>query len=153
MKTRILASYTALLLAAAAPLAAHADAPGEHPGYLHALSDLRAARWMIEHRPGDYAVASNEVAAVQQIDAAIRDIRHAAVDDGKDLDFHPPVSEVPDHAGRLHAADDFLRHARADVTGEEDNPTLHGMQHRSVEHIDGAIRRVDHAIGEATRGI
>ena len=29
-------------------LTANADLPGKHPYYLHALSDLRAARWMLE---------------------------------------------------------------------------------------------------------
>jgi hypothetical protein len=31
---------------------AHAEVPGQHPYYLHALSDLRAGRWMLQHRPG-----------------------------------------------------------------------------------------------------
>src|SRR5260370_4858515 len=33
---------------------------GDHPYYLHALSDLRAARWMIEHRPGNWAQTVDE---------------------------------------------------------------------------------------------
>ncbi|MEH2129414.1 MAG: hypothetical protein V7K86_01855, partial [Nostoc sp.] len=35
---------------------AYADLPGKHPYYLHALTDLRTARWLLEHRPGDAAV-------------------------------------------------------------------------------------------------
>jgi len=34
-------------------LASCLSLPNNHPAYLHALEDLRAARWMIEHRPGD----------------------------------------------------------------------------------------------------
>ena len=43
-----------LLLAGLVPFAALADMPGKHPGYLHALSDLRAARWFL-WRPGGLA--------------------------------------------------------------------------------------------------
>ena len=34
----------------------------EHPAYLHALSDLRAARWLLSHRPGDLRVTVDEEA-------------------------------------------------------------------------------------------
>ena len=53
MKLKILTIFGGLLLL---PLFANADLPGKHPYYLHALSDLRTARWMLEHRPGDAAV-------------------------------------------------------------------------------------------------
>ncbi len=33
-------------------VAAPPPRPAHHPAYLHALSDLRAARWLIAHRPG-----------------------------------------------------------------------------------------------------
>src|SRR5471030_2030420 len=72
---------TSLLLAAALPLAAHADLPGQHPGYLHALSDLRDARWNLEHRPGDGAVSSQEDVAIEEIDQALGDVKNAARED------------------------------------------------------------------------
>ena len=54
---------SALLLSAVTLLVsgwASADLPGKHPYYLHALSDLRSARWMLQHRAGDAAVSANE---------------------------------------------------------------------------------------------
>ena len=45
--------YMAPLVVALAPLAATAVEPGQHPYYLHALSDLRTARVLIEQRGGD----------------------------------------------------------------------------------------------------
>src|SRR6201989_2508146 len=84
---------------------------GPHPYYLHALSDLRAARWMIEHRPGNWQQTVDEVEAVRRIDAAIGEIKKAAIEDGKDLADHPKVDERNDHDGRLHVALDFLRKA------------------------------------------
>src|ERR1700728_3365878 len=86
----ILAGFAILAGCVAAP------PPQRHPAYLHALSDLRAARWLIEHHPGDWAQTSDEVEAVRQIDAAINDIRKAAIDDGKNLGDHPRVDEHPD---------------------------------------------------------
>jgi hypothetical protein len=152
MKKTILVSTAFALLAAVVPLTSRADVPGDHPGYLHALSDLRAARWMINHRPGDYAIARHEGEAIQKIDAAISDIRQAAIDDGKNVDDHMPLDERPDRPGRLHAAADFLRHAHDDIAHEEDNHFAHGLQHRASADIDQAMRQVDMSIKDASRG-
>jgi hypothetical protein len=118
-----------------------------HPAYLHALSDLRAARWLIEHRPGDWQQSVDEVEAVRRIDSAINEIRHAAIDDGKSLAYHPVVDERPDHRGRIHEAIDYLRRARTDVSSGESNAFANGLRDRAIAHIDGAIqaaRRVFH---------
>src|SRR3984893_2596886 len=104
---------------------------GEHPYYLHALSDLRAARWMIEHRPGNWQQTVDEVEAVHRIDAAIGEIKKAAIEDGKNLEDHPPVDERNDHDGRLHVALDFLRKARQDISHDEDNRFAQGLQGRA----------------------
>jgi hypothetical protein len=113
--------------------------PANHPAYLHALSDLRAARWLIEHRPGDWAQSDDEIAAVHQIDAAIGEIKRAALDDGKNINDHPHVDEYPEHRGRIRAALEFLRKARADISHEEDNAFANGLRNRSIGHIDHAI--------------
>ena len=63
----------------ALPLAANADLPGRHPAYLHALTDLRAARWMLQHRPGDVALSTHEDIAITEIDKTIGEIKHAAI--------------------------------------------------------------------------
>lgn len=119
---------------------------GNHPYYLHALSDLRAARWMIEHRPGNWQQTVDEVEAVRRIDAAIGEIKKASIEDGKNLEDHPPVDERPDHSGRLHAALDLLRKARQDISHDEDNRFAEGLQGRAYGHIDGAINAVKKAI-------
>jgi hypothetical protein len=121
------------------------QAPDRHPAYLHALSDLRASRWLIEHRPGDWAQTADESEAVRQIDAAINDIKKAAFDDGKNLNDHPPLDEHPDHRGRIHEALKFMKKARADIAREEDNAYSGGLRNRAIGHIDaaiGAARRV-----------
>jgi hypothetical protein len=136
----------ALLIAAVLPLAAHADSPGKHPGYLHALTDLRDARWNLEHRPGDAAVSGQEDVAITEIDRAIAEAKRAAIDDGKDLHDHPHEDAKLDHPGRLHHALELLHKAHKDVAEEEDNPESRELRHRVLEHIDGATRATEHAI-------
>jgi hypothetical protein len=123
------------------PPARAVEAPSRHPAYLHALSNLRAARWLIEHRPpGDAAQSQEEQEAVRQIDAALSEIRKAAIDDGKNLNDHPPADEHADHRGRLHQVLDLLRNARAEISREEDNDFANGLRDRAIGHIDQAIR-------------
>lgn len=119
---------------------------GEHPAYLHALSDLRAARWMLEHRPGNWKQTNDEMEAVSRIDKAIGEIKKASIDDGKDVSWHPQVDEKPDRPGRLHAAADYLRKAREDVNKEEDNNFAKGLKHRALDHIEAALAATEKAI-------
>jgi hypothetical protein len=127
--------------------AAPAHPPERHPAYLHALSDLRASRWMIEHRTGDWAQTVDEVQAVREIDAAIGELKRAAYDDGKNPNDRPPVDEYPDHRGRIHAAIDYLKKARSDIAREEDNQYADHLRDHALGHIDAALnatRRVFH---------
>jgi hypothetical protein len=138
-----------LLLLIALPLAANADLPGKHPYYLHALSDLRSARWMLEHRPGDPAVSANEDVSVAEIDKAIGEIKRAAIDDGKNIQDHPAVDLPNDRPGRLHRALDLLRKVHADLNREEDDPMTRGLKDRALHHVDEAIHATERAIGDA----
>jgi hypothetical protein len=141
-------SALALILAAAPFAASHADVPGKHPAYLHALTDLRSARWMLSHRPGDAAVSEHEQRAVQQIEAAISDIKQAAIDDGKNLNDHPQADVPADGPGRLHNAQALLQKVHSDIAREEDDPATRDLKHRSLEHINDALHETDLAIGD-----
>jgi hypothetical protein len=149
MNLKTLSLFSGLLLL---PLLANADLPGRHPAYLHALSDLRTARWMLEHRPGSAAVSGNEDLAIGEIDAAIHEIKHAAIDDGKNLNDHPNVDVPGDHPGHLHKALELLRKVHSDVAREEDDPATRGLRDRAVGHIDGAIHATERALGDAKSG-
>src|SRR5580658_7324054 len=137
---------SALMVLMFAPFATNADTPGKHPYYLHALTDLRAARWLLEHRPGDARVSGHEDEAIGAVDAAINEIKHAAIDDGKDIHDHPGVDAPAEYGGRLHRASEILHKTRNDVAREEDDPALRGLRNRAVGHIDEAIRQTDRAI-------
>jgi hypothetical protein len=142
-----------VLLAAIIPLGAMADLPGKHPFYLHALTDLRSSRWLIEHRPGDAAVSGDEDVAITRIDDAINEIRRAAIDDGKDIKDHPPVDANLDRKGRLHRAEDLLKKVHSDIAREEDDPLTKGLRDRAVHHVDEALHATAKAIHDAEKGI
>ena len=141
----MLGGLVTLMLAAGV---AYADLPGKHPYYLHALSDLRAARWMLEHRPGNAAVSAQEDVAIVEIDKAIGEIKHAAIDDGKDIHDHPTVDVPNDRHGRLHKAQELLRKVRSDVAREEDDPMTRGLRDRAVVHLDNALHATDGALAD-----
>ena len=123
-----------------------------HPFYAHALSDLRAARWLVSHRPGNPAVNYNENVALEAINAAIGDVRKAAFYDDKDPDDTPPPDLPGDRAGRLHRADELLRRAHGDIAKEEDNGAARGLRNRAIQHVDDALRAVDSAIRDVAAG-
>lgn len=113
--------------------------PGKHPAYLHALTDLRTARWFLYHQPGDAKVYAEEDVGIREIDAAIGEIKRAAIDDGKDLNDHPNV-DTREHGSRLLKAIETLEKARNDIAREEDNPEVRGLRNRALEHLERAIR-------------
>jgi hypothetical protein len=125
------------------PFAANAQTlPGKHPGYLHSLTDLRASRWFLYHQPGDSAVSGDEDVAITEIDAAISEIKHAAIDDGKDLNDHPKV-DIKEHGSRLLKAIETLKKAHFDIDQEEDNPDVRALRHSALAHIDKAVNAAD----------
>ena len=152
MRMKSASMLSGLLLLLALPLAANADLPGKHPYYLHALSDLRTARWMLEHRPGDAAVSGQEDVAITEIDKTIGEIRKAAIDDGKDIHDHPKVDVPNDHPGRLHKSLELLRKVHSDVAREEDDPMTKGLRDRAIHHLDEAIRANEQAIRDVEKG-
>jgi hypothetical protein len=120
-------------------------AQAEHPAYLHALSNLRAARWMIEHHSGNWNTTVDEFEAIKRIDKAISEIKKAAIDDGKNTKDHPKASEINEHAGRLTKALEYLRNAHADIEKEEDNEFAKGLRKKALDHINEAINLTEKA--------
>ena len=136
-----------MLILAVAMMSSVSTFAADHPAYLKALADLRAARWLIDHRPAaDWKQSADEAAAVREIDAAINEIKKAAIDDHKDVNDHAGVQEVPDRQGRLRKASELLKKTRADISQREDDRFAQGLRARAFQHIDEAIRAVDRAI-------
>ncbi|MFZ6760981.1 hypothetical protein ACO0K9_27570 [Undibacterium sp. Ji50W] len=142
-----------LAFAGMVPFAAMAQQlPGKHPAYLHALTDLRTARWFLYHQAGDSKVYANEDIGITEIDAAIAEIKKAAIDDGKDINDHKNV-DVKEHGSRLLKSIETLKKARADISQEEDNPEVRGLRDRARVHIDRAINAAEKAHAEWLRNM
>ncbi len=148
MKT---ARHCALLLFVVAACAAltFADEPGRHPAYLHALTDLRHARAHLERGTWSGRMDREEDHAIEEIDKAIAEIKHASIDDGKNLNDHPPVDAHIDRRGRYHRALELLDKAHNDIAREEDDPSVRGLRDRALRHIDEAHHIVDRLVQQA----
>ncbi len=125
---------------------AAADTPGAHPAYLRALTDLRHARAHLERMTPNARVDANEQRAIEEIDAAIREVKEAAIDDGKPLGAHPPVDAGMDRPGRLRRAMELLDQAHNDIDQHESDAFARGLKHRALHHIDEARKDVHRAI-------
>ena len=126
----------------------YAQGQTKHPEYLHALSDLRAARgWLTALGPNN--VMGREMDAVSHIDEAIGALKRASFDDGKNLDQHPPIDAKIRHKGRLHKALALLEAAHRDITQVEDNDAAKGWRRGAVKHVDDAIKADKQAIKDA----
>lgn len=142
----------ALALPLLASTLAIADEAGRHPHYIHALSDLRAAQWQIDHRrPEDGEVREDEQVASDEVSIAIRSVTDAAYREGKDLGFQPPPDAPLAYGGRLRAAIDLLRAARNDLAMPEDDQIARGQQHAAFLRIDAALHAAQRAIGATER--
>ena len=90
-----------------------------HLGYLHAISDLRYARallWREDWRD----VMRDQRAAIEEIDHAIAEAKRAAIDDGKNIDDHPPLDVHLGWEGRFRKAAELLDSALRDLSFGED---------------------------------
>ncbi|WP_263380730.1 hypothetical protein [Granulicella paludicola] len=119
--------------------------PGPHPAYLHALSDLRAARHYLNDGWSWGAVRHEDDAAVHEIDAAINEIKHAAIDDGKGLNDPFPIDEHLAPRDRFGKANELLFKAMHDLDRAEDVPQSRGLRDRAMMHISQAHQTVDAA--------
>ena len=90
--------------------------------------------------------AWDENVAIREIDAAIHELKQAAIDDGKDLNDHPPVDMHLDWPGRLHHTLSLLQSARSDCEQEEDNAFAGGLRGRALQHINVAFAFVEKGI-------
>lgn len=123
--------------------------PGPRPAYLHALSDLRMARAYLADGWAWEPVRREDAHAIREIDAAIREIKLAAIDDGKNLSDHPPIDTHLDWQNRFARANALLAGAHHDLEHAEDVPSARGLRDRALLHVDEAHHTVDNAFQTA----
>lgn len=140
---RILKSLgaAACALMALAVFAAATPAQAQEPHYLHALSDLRTARDYIQFDQGQFNGERRH--AVEEINKAIAEIKHAAWDDGKNTQFAPPAQGVTTGWAPIHHANEWLARAKGDVAQGVDTPQNQGLRDRALFHITEAVHILD----------
>lgn len=149
MKAVRWAGGLALAVLVSACAAPHPAPAQEHPHYLHALSDLRLARALLD-RQQEWNVMHDQQVAMNEITGAINEIKRASIDDHKDLYDHPPIDTRLDHRGRLHHAMELLDSADRDLHAEEDNYKALGWRDAAIHHVNEA-RVAVHAAMEDKR--
>jgi len=140
-KMILMATFAVLLMSAFAA----ADTPGAHPAYLHALTDLRHARAHLDRMTPNERVDADEQRAINEIDAAIGEVKEAAIDDGKPLSDHPPVDARWGRPDRLRRAMELLDKAHDDIDQHESDGWARGLKHRALHHIDEARKAIHDA--------
>ena len=123
-----------------------ANAQGQHPYCLQALSKVKAARWLLLQHIDGKAMTHNEKEALRQINVVIREINEASIDDGKGPNDHPTVPEGRDGNANLQQCIKFLKKAKNDLLHEDDSQFAGGLRDRSVRNCDEAIKFVEQAM-------
>jgi hypothetical protein len=128
----------ALALSGLVLLAPATSAHAQEPAYLHALSDLRSARAYLQYddRPDHAGLRAH---AIEQIDKAIKDVKIAAVDDGKSTWHTPPPQSGGSEGWPIHSAYKLLNEAKEDVSRGHDQPANQGLRERASQHISEAL--------------
>jgi hypothetical protein len=127
---------------------ARADAPGEHPHFLHAIADLREARGILRQNDRGYGqIARRQRAAIDDIGKAIGFARTGAVDDGKSPNDDIASAHHLGRQARLKAALNLLHDAENEMAAshEADADSTHSLGDAAKATGDAA-HEVDKAI-------
>ena len=133
-----------ILLVMATVVPALADAPGAHPAYLHARSNLRVAERIMMSIREEPNVMNDLRAASERVHQAIRMIDEAAVIDRKDIIDNPPTDTYPDRRGRYRAIYQMLEGAKRDLSQAEANLSAVGWRNAAIGKVneaEGLIKR------------
>ena len=125
-------------------------AQAQHPRYLHALSDLREARELLQTdtRPGFIGARDR---AIEEIERAIHEVSEAVRDEGRNPHHTPPPQSGGDPNRPLRSALTLLNEARGDIAFGVDETGHRGLQERALHHVDEARQALEHAMHEMER--
>lgn len=111
--------------------------PAIHPRYLNAISDLRYARALL-WRPDFREVMRDQRTAVEEIDQAIAEAKRAAIDDGRNIDDHPPMDTRTGWEGRFRKAMELLDSSMSDLSFVEPNRGAMPWRDAARAHVERA---------------
>jgi hypothetical protein len=151
--------FSGLILVGATAFTAIAKPPADHPGFFHALENLRYARAHLQ-RPEGGELQIPETRAIQAIDAAIGNIKLASSTDSRPVNTKPRdegkylnndlfVDAQLDWPNRLRRAVELVNKAHSYVLQEQpdsSDETLQRLRHQALEDIDKARRNIEEAL-------
>jgi len=145
MRNFKLLATAALGLMAFSLFALGTPAQAQRPHYLHALTNLRQARSILQSdtRP---AMAGQRDRAIEEIDSAIREVKTVIRDEGRNPGFAPPSFNRSDPDRPMRSALDRLNEAYEDISRGTDEAGNRGLQARALGHIDDARHILRHAL-------
>lgn len=119
-------------------------AQAQHPRYLHALTNLREARELLQtdDRPGFRGARDR---AIEEIERAIHEVSEAVRDEGRNP-HHTPPPAGGDPNRPMRSALNLLDEARRDIASGVDETGHRGLQERALRHIDEARQALEHAM-------
>jgi hypothetical protein len=112
-------------------------ASADHPHYMEALTDLRLARALLMVKD-DSAAKKFNATAVDDIDQAMAEIKHASIDDGKGPDDHAPIDANVSRRDRLHEVLSLVEGADRDLKAEEDDKKALGWRAKAQKDVADA---------------
>ena len=119
-------------------------AQAQEPHYLQALSELRTARDYIQFDRDRFGGERRH--AVEEINKAIEEVKHAASDDGKNTHFAPPEQGVTSGWMPIHQAEHWLAEAKGHVAMGVDSPQNQGLRDRALFHITEAVHVLNNLV-------
>lgn len=122
-----------------------ANAQGQHPHCLNALSDLRDAQLMLLQHINGRPQTHNEKEAMRQINVVIWDINEASINDGNGPAVHPNMQNGLDAAASLRQCIELLKKAKDELSQEADSRFAKGLRDRSIKNCDAAISFAERA--------
>ena len=150
MLRMITRSFLLALTVVSFALPAIAQTP--HPHYLHALSDLRLARALLD-QPAEHNVMVDQSHAIGAINRALDELSRASINDGVDpRAFRAPAADTQlDQRGRLSKVQALLNAAFRDLSYAEDNMAALGWRNAALQQVQAAKGLVNKAMRDKYR--
>ena len=112
--------------------------PGEHPHYLHAVSDLQAADALLQMPDANQNVVNDQKRVEKAVRNAMGDCKHASWWDNGPTHYTPPT-DANNTPGRLREINRLLHSALDNLQAPEGNPKAEAWQQKAVRHTTEAI--------------
>ena len=135
------------------PTAARAEQPGQHPAYLHALGDLKMARFELQRATATARCAGTRVQPSAESTPASTRSGGPRSTTGRNPTITSWTTLAASSAGpaSTRRSDSFAKRVRV-LSEKESNLFAHGLRDRAVDHLDKAIRFTEKASPSQSTG-